>query len=62
MLVSVTLLLPRLQPLQNKLFFKKLWGQRAHTCSPGRFGQAGSPAEAHHGPAAPLIPALPEAM
>ena len=37
--VSVTLLLPRQQPPQNKLFFEKLWGQRAHTCSPGRFGQ-----------------------
>lgn len=36
----VTLLPRRLQPLQNKLFFEKLWGQRAHTCSPGRFGQA----------------------
>lgn len=60
---AVSLLPRRLQPLQNKLFFEKLWGQRAHTCSPGRFGQAPiSPAwEPHrattHGSGAPLRPA-----
>lgn len=47
MLVSVTLLPPR---LQNKLFFEKLWGQRAHTCSQVGLdkppsAQAGRPAE-----------------